>query len=101
MRRTARRALARYVRAAVRQLEAEPEDALLAGKAVFPSPESFRECLNREKLAPLPWHVPVALDDVPEEGQHFDLAADAETRAAVAQMAGLRDLAAPARRVSM
>ena len=47
---------------------------------------------EREKIAPLPWHVPVALDDVPEEGKHFDLAADAETRAAVAQMAGLRDL---------
>jgi len=47
---------------------------------------------EREKIAPLPWHVPVALDEVPEEGQHFDLAADAETRAAVARMAGLRDL---------
>jgi len=47
---------------------------------------------EREKIAPLPWHVPVALDEVPEEGQHFDLAADAETRAAVARLAGLRDL---------
>ena len=47
---------------------------------------------EREKIAPLPWHVPVALDEVPEEGQHFDLAADAETRAAVARMAGSRDL---------
>jgi hypothetical protein len=47
---------------------------------------------KQEKPAPLPWHVPVALDDVPEEGQHLDLAADAQTRAAVAQVAGLRDL---------
>jgi hypothetical protein len=47
---------------------------------------------EREKPASLPWHVPVALDAVPEDGQHFDLAADAETRAAVAQIAGLRDL---------
>lgn len=47
---------------------------------------------EREKSAPVPWHVPVALDDVPEEGQHFDLAADEQTRAAVAQLAGLRDL---------
>jgi uncharacterized metal-binding protein YceD (DUF177 family) len=47
---------------------------------------------EREKVAALPWHVPVALDDVPEEGQHFDLAADADTRAAVARVAGLRDL---------
>ena len=47
---------------------------------------------EREKIAPRPWHVPVALDDVPEEGQHFDLAADPDTRAAVARVAGLRDL---------
>jgi hypothetical protein len=47
---------------------------------------------KQEKPAPLPWHVPVALDDVPEEGQHFDLAADAQIRAAVAQIVGLRDL---------
>jgi cytochrome b pre-mRNA-processing protein 3 len=33
--------LARYVGAAMGQLEAEPEQALLAGNAVFPSPESF------------------------------------------------------------
>jgi hypothetical protein len=47
---------------------------------------------EREKITPLPWQVPVALDDVPEDGQHFDLAADADTRAAVARVAGLRDL---------
>jgi Large ribosomal RNA subunit accumulation protein YceD len=47
---------------------------------------------EREKSVPVPWHVPVSLDDVPEDGQHFDLAADAETRTAVAQLAGLRDL---------
>jgi hypothetical protein len=46
---------------------------------------------KQDKPAP-PWHVPVALDDVSEEGQHLDLAADAQTRAAVAQVAGLRDL---------
>ena len=40
----------------------------------------------------VPWQVPVALDDVAEEGQRFDLAADADTRAAVARIAGLRDL---------
>jgi len=34
-------ALARYVGAAVGQLEAEPEQALVAGNAVFPSPERF------------------------------------------------------------
>jgi uncharacterized metal-binding protein YceD (DUF177 family) len=40
----------------------------------------------------VPWQVPVAVDDVAEEGQHFDLAADADTRAALARIAGLRDL---------
>jgi cytochrome b pre-mRNA-processing protein 3 len=33
--------LARYVRAAVRQLDGEAEDALMAGEAVFPAPEGF------------------------------------------------------------
>ncbi len=39
-----------------------------------------------------PWHVPVAAEEVPETGQHFDLAADAAVRAAVAKVAGLREL---------
>ena len=33
--------LARYMRAAAAQLDAQPEDALIAGRAVFPSPETF------------------------------------------------------------
>jgi len=33
--------LARYVRSAAVQLDAQPEDALIAGRAVFPSPETF------------------------------------------------------------
>jgi uncharacterized metal-binding protein YceD (DUF177 family) len=36
--------------------------------------------------------VPVAAEDVAETGQHFDLAADAAVRAALARLAGLRDL---------
>src|SRR6516162_363927 len=47
---------------------------------------------ERQTIATLPWHVPVALEEVPEEGQHFDLAADPDTRAAVARLASLRDL---------
>jgi hypothetical protein len=47
---------------------------------------------ERQTITTLPWHVPVTLDDVPEEGQHFNLAADPDTRAAVARIAGLRDL---------
>jgi cytochrome b pre-mRNA-processing protein 3 len=34
-------ALARYVRAAATQLATQPEDALTAGRVVFPSPEAF------------------------------------------------------------
>ena len=45
-----------------------------------------------EKYAPTPWQVPVGVEDVAETGAHFDLAADAQVRAAVARMVGLRDL---------
>ena len=45
-----------------------------------------------EKYAPTPWQVPVAVEDVAETGARFDLVADAQVRAAVARMAGLRDL---------
>lgn len=41
---------------------------------------------------PPPWHVPVTLEDIAETGEHFDLEADAGVRAAVAGVAGLRDL---------
>jgi len=45
-----------------------------------------------EKYAPTPWQVPVAVEDVAESGARFDMVADAKVRAAVARMAGLRDL---------
>jgi hypothetical protein len=50
-----------------------------------------------QKLAPAPsvaapWQVPVTVEDVPETGQHFDLVADEGVRAAVARVAGLREL---------
>jgi hypothetical protein len=48
--------------------------------------------MREQKTEASPWRVPVAAEDVPEEGRHFDLVADADTRAAVARMAGLRDL---------
>lgn len=47
---------------------------------------------NIDRQVSSPWHVPVALEDVPETGQHIDLAADADVRAAVARMAGVREL---------
>jgi uncharacterized metal-binding protein YceD (DUF177 family) len=39
-----------------------------------------------------PWSVPVALDDVPETGRQFDLAADERTRTALAEALRLRAL---------
>ena len=45
-----------------------------------------------DQSVPAPWHVPVAREDVAETGQHFDLTADHDIRAAVARVAGLRDL---------
>lgn len=43
--------------------------------------------------APAPWSVPVAAADVPvETGQHFELTADADARAAIARIAGVREL---------
>jgi len=38
------------------------------------------------------WHVPVAVADIAETGEHFDLVADVSVRAAVARVAGLREL---------
>ena len=45
-----------------------------------------------DKPAPAPWHVPVAIENVAETGQRFDLVADQDVRAAVARVASLRDL---------
>ena len=45
-----------------------------------------------EKSAPVPWRVPVAIEEIPHEGRHFVLVADADARAGIARMAGLRDL---------
>jgi uncharacterized metal-binding protein YceD (DUF177 family) len=38
------------------------------------------------------WSIPVLVDDVPETGRHFDVQADAATRAALAPVLGLRSL---------
>jgi hypothetical protein len=47
---------------------------------------------NLEKSASVPWRVPVAVEDIPEEGRDFALVADEDTRASIARAAGLRDL---------
>jgi hypothetical protein len=51
----------------------------------------MREHRSDKAVAP-PWHVPVALEEVAEAGQHYDLVADQDVRAAVRSVAGLRDL---------
>jgi hypothetical protein len=46
-----------------------------------------------DKHSPAPWHVPVVLGDVPAEtGHHVTISADADARAAIAAVAGLRAL---------
>jgi hypothetical protein len=42
--------------------------------------------------SPSPWHFPVAVEDVPDSGEHYGLTADSQTRAAIAKVAGLCDL---------
>ncbi len=39
-----------------------------------------------------PWSVPVTLEQIPETGLHREIEAAAETRAAIAKLAGLREL---------
>jgi hypothetical protein len=42
--------------------------------------------------SPSRWHFPVAVEDVPESGEHFNLTADSQTLAAIAKVAGLRNV---------
>jgi len=91
------RRLARYVRAVARRFELQDQEALLRGAVDFPDPEAIPMPEHQAPDSPAadsitPWHVPVAVEEVPETGQHFDLGADAFVRAAVAKVAGLREL---------
>jgi hypothetical protein len=56
------------------------------------SEQKSREQSHATPATPVPWRVPVAVEDIEESGQHFDLVADVGTRAAVAKIAGLREL---------
>lgn len=40
------------------------------------------------------WAVPVTVDEIPDTGLHMDIEADAETRAALAELANVRELPA-------
>ncbi len=48
--------------------------------------------MSAKTPAKSPWSFPVRRDEVPETGLHVELAADAATRAAVAEVAGVRAL---------
>jgi cytochrome b pre-mRNA-processing protein 3 len=91
------RRLAHYARALAHRFEVQDQATLLRGAVVFPDPEaiSMSEPKAPNSAAPnsnAPWHIPLAVEEIAETGQHFDLVADASVRAAVAQVAGLRDL---------
>lgn len=91
------RRLARYARALVRQLQGHDQAALLRGAVAWPDPEVIPmiDPKPQGSGAPgssAPWHIPVTVDEVAETGQHFEIVADAPVRAAVAKLAGLRDL---------
>src|ERR1700726_271817 len=64
-----------------------------AARSSFPIP---RLLLMRERktgnTGPTPWHVPVAVEDIPEDGQHYALIADPAVRAELARMANVRGL---------
>jgi cytochrome b pre-mRNA-processing protein 3 len=89
---TSSRRLARYAQALAGQIEVHDQAALLRGAVVFPEPETIPMPQPKAPDSPAPWHVPVALEDIAETGQHFDLVAEAPVRAAIAKVAGLRDL---------
>lgn len=86
------RHLARYARALARRFEVQGQAALLRGAVAFPDPEAIPMSEPKTPNARAPWHIPVAVEEIAETGQHFDLVADASVRAAVAKTAGLRDL---------
>jgi hypothetical protein len=85
--------LARYARAVLRDFEVGDEAALLRGESSFRSRRLLRmsDHKSRDFIAP-PWRVPVAVEEIADSGQRFDLVADESVRAAVAKVAGLRDL---------
>jgi hypothetical protein len=89
------RRLARYTRAMARRFEVQDQAALLRGAVVFPDPEAIPMSEPKVPNSAAPncvWHIPVAVEQIAETGEHFDLVADASVRTAVARAAGLRDL---------
>jgi hypothetical protein len=89
---TGPRRLARYARVLAHRFEVHDQATLFRGVIAFPNPEAIPMPESKSPDAGTPWHIPVAVEEVAETGQHFDLVADAPVRAAVARVAGLRDL---------
>jgi uncharacterized metal-binding protein YceD (DUF177 family) len=54
--------------------------------------EKERAMTQSERQSERPWSVPVRLEEVPEQGRSFDMEADAAVRAAVARLAGVREV---------
>jgi hypothetical protein len=86
------RRLARYARALLREFEVHDQGALLRGTVALPKPEAIAMPEPKSRDFAAPWRVPIAVEEVAESGRHFDLIADAQVRAAVAKVVGLRDL---------
>jgi hypothetical protein len=86
------RRLARYMRALARRFEAADPQSLLHGAVAFPDPEAIPMPQSRSPDSATPWHIPIAVEEIAETGQHFDFIADAPARAAIAKLAALRDL---------
>jgi uncharacterized metal-binding protein YceD (DUF177 family) len=87
--------LAAYVRNVVAHLRRQDATAFWAGRVSFPMPSAAETApLNTmSKISsPQPWSVPLAVQAVPPEGQQLHLAADAHARAAVARLAGVREI---------
>jgi uncharacterized metal-binding protein YceD (DUF177 family) len=61
-------------------------------KSFEQNPAEQKPAAQETSSFPAVWSFPVTIEDIPETGRHVELVADAATRAAVAQVAGLRDL---------
>jgi hypothetical protein len=61
-------------------------------KSVEQSPAEQTPAAQESTGSGAVWRVPVTIAEVAETGRHFDLVADASTRAEVARVVGLRDL---------
>jgi len=57
--------------------------------------------MTKHQASSWPWSVPLAVQDVPDEGQQFDLAAGEASRAEIARLAGVLEIPRFAAEVSV